>query len=155
MTGITQMLHPQNILLELHGRRKNEVLHELVQILFQTGRISDPAAVEEGLMARERLASTGIGFGIAIPHLLTEAVSETVMAFGRKREGIHFDAADGRPVTLVFLIVGPKHQEYNHLLLLSRLSRLLHHAELRSKLLEAPSAEALIGILDEEERKEG
>lgn len=155
MIGLGQLLHREDIVLELQGRRKSAVLRELVGLLHQNGKVSDPASILKGLLERERMASTGIGQGIAIPHLLTNAVPETVLAFGRRRAGILFNAIDGEPVTLVFLIIGPKSREYQHLMLLSHLSRLLHSAVLRGRLIDAASPEEVLEILSDAERREG
>ncbi|UCG00222.1 MAG: PTS sugar transporter subunit IIA [Spirochaetaceae bacterium] len=149
------MLDARTIKLELEARKKNEALQELIELLHRAGKIQDPEAALAGLIAREKLTSTGIGSGIAIPHLLAEQAEETVMAFGRKREGLRFDSVDNQPVTLIFLIVGPKHQEYAHLRLLSRLSRLLHDESFRQALLEAETAEEILRIVTQEEQREG
>jgi mannitol/fructose-specific phosphotransferase system IIA component (Ntr-type) len=77
------------------------------------------------------------------------------MALGRKREGLRFDAVDNQPVTLIFLILGPKHHEFAHLRLLSRLSRLLHDEAFRQALLDAGTSEEILQILRREEDKEG
>ena len=154
MNGVAELLDSECIKLDLEARRKSDALRELVELLHREGKIEDPEAAQAGLIEREKLASTGIGRGIAIPHLLSEEARETVMAFGRKREGIRFDAIDGRPVTLVFLIVGPKHREYAHLRLLSRLARLLQEDSFRQALLQAQSASEVLEIVRGKEAKE-
>jgi fructose-specific phosphotransferase system IIA component len=155
MNALADLLETGTIKLELEARKKNEALQELVELLHRAGRIEDPEATLGGLMEREKLTSTGIGSGIAIPHLLSPDVEQTVMAFGRKREGLRFDSVDNQPVNLIFLVVGPKHREYAHLRLLSRLSRLLHDGSFRRRLLEADTAEEILRILRREEDKEG
>jgi fructose-specific phosphotransferase system IIA component len=155
MNALADLLEVGTIKLELEARKKNEALQELVELLHRSGRIEDPQAALNGLIDRERLSSTGIGSGIAIPHLLSPDVKQTFMAFGRKREGLRFDSVDNQPVTLVFLVVGPKRQEYAHLRLLSRMSRLLHDESLRRSLLEAETPEEILQILRREEEKEG
>jgi fructose-specific phosphotransferase system IIA component len=155
MNALADLLETGTIKLELEARKKNEALQELVELLHRAGRIEDPEATLGGLMEREKLTSTGIGSGIAIPHLLSPDVEQTVMAFGRKREGLRFDSVDNQPVNLIFLVVGPKHREYAHLRLLSRLSRLLHDGSFRRRLLEADTPEEILRILRREEDKEG
>jgi mannitol/fructose-specific phosphotransferase system IIA component (Ntr-type) len=152
---LSELLEARTIKLELGARRKVDALREMVELLYQAGKIDSSEAALAGLMEREKLASTGIGSGIAIPHLLTEGARETVMAMGRKREGLRFDSVDSLPVKLIFLIVGAKHQEYAHLRLLSRLSRLLHDAGLRQALLEAATPEEILQILRRKEEREG
>jgi fructose-specific phosphotransferase system IIA component len=155
MNILTDLLEASTIKMELEARKKNDALRELVELLHGAGKIKDPDATLTGLIDREKLTSTGIGSGIAIPHLLTPGADETVMAFGRKRDGLRFDSVDNQPVTLIFLIVGPKHHEYAHLRLLSRLSRLLHDEQFRQTLLDAETPEAILQILRREEEKEG
>ena len=155
MNTVAELLDARTIKLELEARKKSEALQELVELLHRAGKIQDAEAAVAGLIAREKLTSTGIGSGIAIPHLLSEQAEETVMAFGRKREGLRFDSVDNQPVTLIYLIVGPKHQEYAHLRLLSRLSRLLHDESFRQDLLEAETAEEILRIVAREEQREG
>ena len=155
MNTLTDLLEIDAIKLELEARKKNEALQEMVELLHRTGRIRDPEATLSGLIDREKLTSTGIGSGIAIPHLLSPDVEQTVMAFGRKREGLRFDSVDNQPVNLIFLLVGPKHQEYAHLRLLSHLSRLLRDAGFRRTLLEADTPEEILQILRRVEDREG
>jgi fructose-specific phosphotransferase system IIA component len=155
MNALADLLETGTIKLELEARKKNEALQELVELLHRAGRIENPEATLDGLMEREKLTSTGIGSGIAIPHLLSPDVGQTVMAFGRKREGLRFDSVDNQPVNLIFLVVGPKHREYAHLRLLSRLSRLLHDGSFRRRLLDAHTAEEILQTLRREEDKEG
>ena len=155
MNVLAELLDAKTIKLELEARRKNDALQELVELLHRAEKIQDQEAALAGLIEREKLTSTGIGRGIAIPHLLTEEAGQTVMAFGRKRDGLRFDSVDNQPVTLIFLIVGPKHQEYAHLRLLSRLSRLLHKDSFRQALLDAGTPNEILAIVRREEEKEG
>lgn len=155
MNTLADLLEADSIKLELEARKKNEALQELVELLHRAGKIEDPIATLSGLIEREKLTSTGIGSGIAIPHLLSPDAEQTVMAFGRKRDGLRFDSVDNQPVNLIFLVVGPKHQEYAHLRLLSHLSRLLHDSSFRRTLLEADTPEEILQTLRREEDKEG
>lgn len=155
MNMLAELLEASTIKLELEARKKPEALQEMVELLYRAGKIERPEAALAGLAEREKLTSTGIGSGIAIPHLLSEETRETVMAFGRKSEGLRFESVDNRPVTLVFLIIGPKNQEYAHLRLLSRLSRLLHDSSFRRALLDARTPEEVLQIIRRKEEKEG
>jgi fructose-specific phosphotransferase system IIA component len=155
MNTLADLLDATTIKLELEARKKNEALQELIELLHRAGKIEDPKAALNGLIEREKLTSTGIGSGIAIPHLLSPDAEQTVMAFGRKRKGLRFDSIDNQPVFLIFLVVGPKNQEYAHLRLLSHLSRLLHDSEFRRTLLEADTPQEILRILRREEDEEG
>jgi len=155
MNTLADLLEESTMKPELEARKKNDALQELVELLYRAGKIEDPEATLKGLIDREKLTSTGIGSGIAIPHLLSPDAEQTVMAFGRKREGLRFDSVDNQPVTLIFLVVGPKHQEYAHLRLLSHLSRLLHDGCFRQALLDATTPEEILQIIHRKEQKEG
>lgn len=139
------------ITLELNGKKKLDVIRELVSLLYDSGRITDPDLVTTQILERESLATTGIGGGIAIPHCLSEAASETVLAIGRKRSGVKFDAVDRRPVSLVFLMVGPPDAHNDHLRLLSRLARYLHDPGLKGGLLESASPEEVLALFEARE----
>lgn len=147
MSALWQILDPACVELEIKARRKEEALAEMAGLLAAAGRIGSSADLLKALMARERLASTGIGEGIAIPHAMLPGLEATVLAFGRKRDGLPFDAIDRRPVQLVFLLAGPPGSEFTHLQLLSHLARLLRQPEFRQGLLTASAPEELLALL--------
>jgi PTS system nitrogen regulatory IIA component len=105
----------------------------------------------EALVGRERVASTGVGDGIALPHASVPGVARVVGALGRSRRGVDFGAADGRPCQLVFLLVAPPSAPGDHLRALSRVARLLRDAAVRRRLVEAPDAASLYARLTEED----
>lgn len=149
---IASVLDPRCVALDLKGKKKPEILAELVELLSSQGLVVEPKHLIRELVKRERLSSTGIGDGIAIPHTLTERADRTVMAFGRKRGGVKFDAVDKQPVYLFFLLVGPKGAYTAHLKLLSKLSRVLHDQDLRRRLLAVESGEEVVALLKEREQ---
>ena len=153
MSELGRVLDPECIRIRLEGRDKRQVIHELVAALDEAGRVSDAAVVEQAVLERERIGSTGIGEGLAIPHALCQGVLATAIAVGRSGRGVDFQSMDGRPVHLVFLIVGPEGQEQSHLVLLSRLARLLRDPEFRTALLQAPDAGSLAQALREREER--
>jgi len=142
---LCELLQPECIELELPGRKKTQILRELVKVVSRSGDTGDPDALYEALVEREKLGSTGIGNGIAIPHCMTSRTTGTHIAFGRKREGARFDSVDNQPVTLFFLLVGPENDTTLHLQVLSKLARYLHDEAFRSSLLAAGSPEDVIG----------
>ena len=156
MSGLelTGMLDQRYIRLRLEATKKHLVIRELVALLHEAGKINQPEKIEAAILKRERLVSTGIGSGIAIPHLLTSEVAQTVMALGRRQDGINFRSLDGIPVYLIFLIVGPKNEEYRHLQLLSRLSRFLHDEEFRRCLMDADSEQEVMNTFRQKEESE-
>ncbi len=148
---IADALDTSCIKLELDGKRKLDVIRELVTLIADAGRITDAELVTSQILDRESLATTGIGGGIAIPHCLSEAASETVLAIGRKRSGVKFDAVDRRPVSLFFLMVGPPGAHNEHLRLLSRLARYLHDPGLKGGLLESASPQEMLALFEARE----
>ncbi|HDQ14307.1 MAG TPA: PTS sugar transporter subunit IIA [Sediminispirochaeta sp.] len=140
------MLSPECIKLELKEKRKKKVILELSKLLEQAGKVNDAKALSKKVIQREAMASTGIGHGIAIPHCLTDMVDQTVMAFGICRQGIAFDAADNRPVKLIFLLAGPPSATSEHLKLLSKLSRLLTEESFRNRIYEVETPRQLIEL---------
>lgn len=150
---IRDALYPECVRLSLHGRRKPEIIHELVGMLATCGRIRNAAEVEALVAERELLTTTGIGNGIAIPHCLSASVERTVLGFGRSRRPVKFDAVDKKPVTLFFIMVGPPDAHNEHLRLLSKLARYLHDTRLKQRLLTASSEQEVVRLFEEREAK--
>lgn len=136
---LSKLLCPDCIELDLSGKKKTEIIRELVEVISRGEDIGDAHSLYEAIMEREKLSSTGIGNGIAIPHCMTSRVRTTRMAFGRKTEGVKFDAVDNQPVTLFFLLVGIEGNPNLHLQILSKLARYLHDESFCKSLLEAGS----------------
>ncbi|MDP2840462.1 MAG: PTS sugar transporter subunit IIA, partial [Syntrophales bacterium] len=130
---------------------KRDALAELAGV-FAQGRINvDSEAMLHVLLERERLGSTGIGDGIAIPHGKLPGLEEMVVSFGRSREGIAFEAMDGKPVHLFFLLMAPENSAGQHLKALAKISRMLKDANFRKNLLEAKMHEDLFRIIAEKD----
>ncbi|MFO7850299.1 MAG: PTS sugar transporter subunit IIA [Spirochaetia bacterium] len=146
MISIAEMMSPDRINLELKEKKKKKVIQELAEMLGETGIVNDSSSLTKQILKRESMASTGIGHGIAIPHVLTDLVDQTLITFGRSSRGIAFDSVDNRPVYLFFLIVGPSSCSGEHLKLLSKLSRLLTDESFREKLLGAEKPEEVIEL---------
>src|SRR5690348_1114910 len=104
---ILDFLAPAAITLELTATNKKGVLEELVGLLGKEGKIKDTKAAVDILLEREKLGSTGIGQGIAIPHAKTDQAKDVVAAFGLSRRGVNFESLDGEPVHLFFLLIAP------------------------------------------------
>lgn len=152
---IADILDKDSIIEELSSRDKEGVLRELVSLLAREGKIKDEAKALEVLFEREKLGSTGIGEGIAIPHGKLADLDRIICAFGRSKEGVDFDAVDGNPVHLVFLLLAPENSTTEHLKALARLSRLLKDPLFRKKLLKAEGKEALYATIVEEDEAQG
>jgi PTS system nitrogen regulatory IIA component len=110
-------------------------------------------ALVEVLLERERLGSTGIGDGIAIPHGKIKDLDELILSFGRSTQGIEFDSMDGRPTHLFFLLIAPENSAGIHLRALAKISRLLKSAHFRQRLLEAGTVEELFLVIQEEDKE--
>jgi len=137
---------------DLKSHAKKEVLKELVQALSSAHGIKDSANILEALLEREELGSTGIGQGIAIPHGKSDSVSGVVAALGISKRGIDFDALDGEPVHIFFMLIAPSNSAGIHLKILAKISRLLKDKFFRQALREAKtSRDALKLIKDENE----
>jgi len=154
MIRLSQILDTSCINLNLNSKKKKDAIREMVNLLYKAGKIKDPQKVERELIEREKMGTTGIGGGIAVPHIMTKEISQTVMAFGRKKEGLDFDAIDSEPVQLIFLLIGPKGEESTHLRLLCRLSRFLHNTQFKKSLMDAEKSEDILDIFQREEERE-
>jgi PTS system nitrogen regulatory IIA component len=144
---ITEMLRQEFVVEALKARNKHDALVELAGV-FARGEIEvDPEAMLHVLLERERLGSTGIGDGIAIPHGKVSGLDQIVVSFGRSREGVEFDATDGKPVHLFFLLMAPENSTGLHLKVLARISRMLRDPGFRKNLLDAGKHEDLFGII--------
>jgi PTS system nitrogen regulatory IIA component len=144
---ITEMLRREFVLEQLKAANKRDALAELAEVFVQ-GRINvDSGEMLHVLLERERLGSTGIGDGIAIPHGKLPGLEEMVVSFGRSREGIAFEAMDGKPVHLFFLLMAPENSAGQHLKSLAKISRMLKDANFRKNLLEAKMHEDLFRII--------
>jgi PTS system nitrogen regulatory IIA component len=144
---ITEMLKKEFVLEELKAKNKRDVLAELAGS-FAKGKIRfDPSEMLHVLMEREKLGSTGIGEGIAIPHGKLAGLEDMVVAFGRSRGGIEFEAMDGKPVHLFFLLMAPENSAGQHLKALAKISRMLKDGAFRKNLLEAKMHDDLMTII--------
>ncbi len=143
------ILQPEQILTDLKATNRWEVIDELVDRLVQVGKIKPEhrEAIVAVVRKRENSMSTGIGFGIGIPHASTDLIQEVTGAFGRSAKGINFDALDNQPVTLVMLFLVPQGQFQKHLHTLADIARLLHRKDFRQALEEAPDAQAMYRVI--------
>ena len=137
---------------ELKATDKESALQELLDLFAQEKYIRNPAIVLEMLHQRETLGSTGIGKGVAIPHGRTVAASDVLIAFGKSTAGIEFDAIDGKPVHLFFMVIAPPNDEGNiYLQILGSLMPILNDAENCKRLMAVGSFEDFIKIINGED----
>jgi mannitol/fructose-specific phosphotransferase system IIA component (Ntr-type) len=146
------ILSKEQIITDLNSTTRWEAIDELVALLVKTGKIKpeDQEAIVAVVKKRESSMSTGIGFGIGIPHASTDLIYEVVGALGRSKKGVNFDALDNQPVNLVMLFLVPQGQFQKHLHTLANIAKLLHRKEFRQALENAPDAEAMLAIIREQ-----
>ncbi len=146
------ILGPGQILPDMQAGNRWEAIDELIKNLLATGKVKAEHldAIAGVVKRRESSMSTGIGFGIGIPHASTDLISEVVGALGRSRKGINFDALDNQPVTLAMLFLVPQGQFQKHLHTLANIAKLLHRAEFRQALMDAPDANAMWKIIKDQ-----
>lgn len=152
---LADILTKDQILPDLQATTRWEAIDELVNNLVTTGKIQpqNRDAIAAAVKKRETSMSTGIGFGIGIPHASTDLIPEVVGALGRSRTGVNFDALDNQPVNLVMLFLVPQGQFQKHLHTLASFAKILHKAEFRVVLAQAPDAAAMLNVIKEQGKK--
>ncbi len=154
MSALWQILDPACVALELKAGNKAQALEEMVGLLVRSGRIRNGTALLQALLAREKKISTGVGEAIALPHCASAEPGVPALAMARKRDGLDFEALDGKPVNLLFLLVGREGQPAAQLRLLSRLARLLRDPTFLAALLEAGSPSQVVELFRRFEQSE-
>jgi len=150
---ISELLNPVAVVADIQSRDKNKVLAELTEALVAGDDSLQGDEVIQVLQERERLGSTGIGDGVAIPHGKLKGIPELMLAFGRSRSGVDFDSMDGKPAHLFFLLIAPEESVGVHLKTLARISKLLKDSAVRQRLIDAEDQKEIYQIiLDEEDQ---
>ncbi len=144
---LTDILSEQRVTTKLVASGKDDALSALAELFAADDPSLPAAAVHEVLRERERLASTGVGSGVAIPHGRIGAIEHLRAALAISPDGIPFDAIDGAPVRIIVGVLAPQHHTGDHLRVLARVSRLLRSANVREALLAAPDAHAAFDII--------
>lgn len=151
---ITDILSEEMVVSGLRGRSKGDVIDELAAVVAEHHRGEiDHARLVQALEDRERLNSTALGEGVAIPHGKLPGLKRVVAAFGRSSPGVDFSSLDGKPTHLFFLLVAPEDSAGAHLKALARISRLLKDDSFRARLMSAPSRAELYRAIREEDDK--
>ncbi|WP_442594086.1 PTS fructose transporter subunit IIABC [Neobacillus sp. D3-1R] len=151
---ITKLVTVDTILLSMSSTQKHDAIDELVKVLDAAGKISDKDAFREAILKREAQSTTGIGEGIAIPHAKTAVVKEPAIVFGKSVNGVEYEALDGQPSHLFFMIAAPEGANNTHLDALARLSGMLMNEEVREKLLKASTKKEILDIIDSYDQEE-
>jgi len=133
---------------ELKRESKNEVISELVDLSSGSKLVKDGNELLKDILEREKLVTTGVGYGVAFPHAKSKAVKGIVIAFGRSKKGVDFDSMDKKPVHIFFLIAAPEDAIGAHLNVMARLSYLMKSEKNRDKLMKIKSPKELLEVLD-------
>lgn len=152
---ITNILHEDAILVNMPGSNKDEIINAIVDLAGKSDKIKDLDKVRQAIFDREKIMSTGVGKGFAIPHGKCEAITDVVAAFATTEESIDYESLDNEPVRLVFLLIGKDKLVASHIKYLSRISRLMNKDDFRAKLLQATSPKEVFSIFEEEEKLMG
>ncbi len=150
---LTQILRPNCVKVPVENKEKEAAITELIDLLDANGLFSDRDVALEAVLTRERTRSTGTGAGIAIPHGKCNAVKELIMAIGIAHEPIEFDSVDGKPVSILILLVSPIDQTGPHIQALASISRLMLSEEFKQKLEQTTSPDEVYGLLNEIENQ--
>ena len=144
---LTEILKPQNIKVPVLAKVKTEAIAELISLLADNGEVVDPKKVLDSVLEREATRTTGIGNGLAIPHGKCNGTDHLVMAIGRPKTPIDFQAIDGRPVSIIWMLASPPDKTGPHIHALARISRLMTIDKFRAALLQAKTPQEAFDII--------
>lgn len=150
--NIISLLDQETVIPDLKAATKEEVLDKLIAVLSSKVSRQELEAIRSAVLEREKIMSTGVGKGLAIPHGKAKGISENYAAFGLLSNPVDYDAIDGEPVTMVFLLVGPQSSNSIHIKMLSRISRLMNNSQFREQLHECSTAAEILRMFEEEEK---
>lgn len=142
----SDFIHKENILPELKGQNKKEVIEELLNHMNDLGLVTNYESAINDILVREKHLSTGLENGIAIPHAKSDGVEKLAIVFGMKKEGIDFDSLDAKPANFIFLVLSPKNTSGPHIQALALISRNLSVGKNRESLNSSKTAEEIADI---------
>jgi PTS system nitrogen regulatory IIA component len=151
--ALTDLIPDGGFAADMPATSRKQALHGMAELAQQTLNVSARKLLE-AVIERERLGSTGVGGGVAIPHARTDMVDRVCGVFARLRQPVDFDAVDGQPVDLVFLLLAPEEAGAEHLKALAQIARLLRREDIRRALRAAPDADAISAILSNQVRSD-
>lgn len=144
---LADYITPEHVKIGLEGERKDEVVEELVELLVATCEACDADTIYQAVMDREREGSTGLEKGVAIPHAKCDAVKRLSIVIGISREGIDFEAQDGKPSNLFFLMVAPSTESGPHVQAIAKIVKMIKVEPFRKKLINAKSAQEVLEVI--------
>ncbi len=150
---ICELLDESKIVLDIKSKDKLGAINELIELFKDDERIVDLEMFKKAVFDREKIMSTGVGKGFAVPHAKTNWVKDVLIAFGRCSEPIPFESLDGQPVDLIVLLAARENQVAPHIRFLSRISRMMNSDEFRNALKSAKDEKEILNIFCEQEKK--
>ena len=149
--NIMDFLCKDAITVDLKAQNKKDAMIELIELLKEAKKTKKTDEIIDVVLEREKLGSTGVGQGVAIPHGKTDVLSEQIGVLGISKKGIDFNSLDGEPVYIIFLLVGPVEVTGQHLKALSRIARLFKDKFLRQAIKDAQTKEDIVKIIQQED----
>ena len=146
---LVDVLKENQIFLNFEAEDKDLAIEKFIASLQKTGAIKEPEVLKDAIFEREKLGTTGVGGGIAMPHARSSAIKDLTVAFFRSENGIDFKSIDGKPVNIIFVLLAPVSSGGPYLKLLAKISRLLRSDEFRNALLEAKTPAQIMEIIQE------
>jgi fructose-specific phosphotransferase system IIA component len=150
---LSEIMSDDMIIIPLRSLDKEDIIEEMVDHLYEKKKIGSRKKILQAILDREKVMSTGVGYHVAIPHGKAEGVKDIVASLGITESDVDFHSIDNKPVRLIFLLVGPPDKTGPHLKALSRISRLMHRKEFRTKLLKSQTPSEVMGIIEQEEER--
>ncbi len=150
---VYELLSKESIIPQMQADNKEDAINELIDLFADDKRVINLEEIRNAIHSREKIMSTGVGKGFAIPHGKTNATTEILGAFGIAKTPIDYQSLDGNPVQLIFLLVGKENEVSTHIKLLSCISRMMNEDSFREKLLAAQTTDEILTIFKEEEEK--
>lgn len=148
---LVDVLKPEYIKIPLEGKSKEEIIKEIIEVLSPYDIFNDSEEIYKAVMEREKIMTTGVGRGVAIPHCKREQCKEFAIAMGIHRDGIDFQSIDNQPAYIIFFLAGPESNPGMHIRLLSRISRLISKDSLRDSLMQCTSSNEAFELLKKAE----
>jgi fructose-specific phosphotransferase system IIA component len=152
MTSIISLLDEQHVFASLEAKNKAEVFSALIASFDDKVSAEELEAIEKAVLEREKIMSTGVGKGLAIPHGKAPGIKDNHVAFALLADPVEYEAVDKEPVSMVFLLAGPSSSNSLHIKMLSRISRLMNNNAFRAELRKCSTSGEIVSVFEQEER---
>lgn len=136
-----------DLIIDIKSNNKKEALSELLEVISNSDKITDPKTFSKAIYAREKIMTTGIGYEVAIPHARHKSVKDFVIAIGRKKKGLNFESLDNKPVKLIFMIGASDKQDKDYVKVLSRIFLRLKNPDFMDKIIQAQNSEEIYNLI--------